>query len=91
MPNADVPMMPVRQRVIRLISVCFEIPEADIRPTSTWQDHGADSLDLVELVMALEDELGVCFNTDELGAVKTVADLIDVVEQLPRLERDPSD
>jgi acyl carrier protein len=57
MPNADVPMMPVRQRVIRLISVCFEIPEADIRPTSTWQAHGADSLDLVELVMALEDEL----------------------------------
>jgi acyl carrier protein len=74
-------MTPIRERVIKLISVCLEIPERNVRPESTWRDHGADSLDLVELVLALEDELEVRFEASELNSFTTVADLLDGVER----------
>ena len=45
-------------------------------------DLGADSLDTVELVMACEEEFGIEISDDDAEKVKTVADLIKVVEAL---------
>jgi len=42
-------------------------------------DLDADSLDLVELVMALEERLDITIGEDELGAIKTVGEAVDVV------------
>lgn len=42
-------------------------------------DLDADSLDLVELVMALEDEFDVAIEEDELEGIKTVAQAVDLV------------
>lgn len=44
-------------------------------------DLDADSLDLVELVMAVEDKLGLSIGEDELGDVKTVGDAVDLILQ----------
>ena len=44
-------------------------------------DLGADSLDLFELVMALEDEFGVEIPTEELEAMATVGDVVKYIEQ----------
>ena len=43
-------------------------------------DLDADSLDLVELVMALEDEFDITVEEDELADIKTVGQAIDLVE-----------
>jgi acyl carrier protein len=43
------------------------------------EDLEADSLDLVELVMSLEDTLGITIEEDELAEVKTVGDALDVI------------
>jgi acyl carrier protein len=45
------------------------------------EDLGADSLDLFELVMALEDEYGVEIPTEELEAMVTVGDVVKYIEQ----------
>ncbi|HVX18405.1 MAG TPA: acyl carrier protein [Acidimicrobiales bacterium] len=42
-------------------------------------DLEADSLDLVELVMAVEDRLGVEIGEDDLGDVATVGDAVDLI------------
>ena len=42
-------------------------------------DLDADSLDLVELVMALEERLDITIPEDELGEIKTVGQAVDVV------------
>lgn len=42
-------------------------------------DLDADSLDLVELVMAVEDRLGVSIAEDDLGDVRTVGDAVDLI------------
>ena len=40
---------------------------------------GVDSLDLVDLVFELEEEIGVQFEDDELTSLKTVQDLLDLI------------
>ena len=44
-------------------------------------DLGADSLDLYEMVMALEDEYGIEIDTDELTELSTVGDFMEYLKQ----------
>jgi acyl carrier protein len=46
---------------------------------STWEDVDADSLDLVELVRALEDEYGIQIEDKELDGVETVGDSVQML------------
>jgi acyl carrier protein len=48
------------------------VPEA-----SFIDDLGADSLDLVELIMEMEDNFSVQISDEELGNIRTVQDVID--------------
>lgn len=48
--------------------------------TSFKDDLKADSLDLFEMVMALEETYGIEIPSDDLGKLETVADVIDYVE-----------
>jgi acyl carrier protein len=43
-------------------------------------DLGADSLDLFELVMSIEDSFGVTIPNEELANIKTVKDALDYIE-----------
>ncbi|MBP3234000.1 MAG: acyl carrier protein [Eubacterium sp.] len=47
---------------------------------SLTDDLGADSLDAVELGMAIEDAVGVAIADEDLPNIKTVQDLVDYVE-----------
>ena len=54
-------------------------PEEITTDTSFADDLGADSLDLVEVVVALEDELDVTIEDEELQTIKTVGDAYDLI------------
>ena len=49
---------------------------------TTWADLDVDSLDLVELVKALEDRFEVSISDDSLKGIASVGDAIDVVTSL---------
>ncbi len=51
---------------------------AEVKPESTFAELGIDSLDTVELLMSLEDQVGVEIELDQ--KVETVADLVKFVE-----------
>ena len=53
------------------------VPEA-----SFTEDLGADSLDVVELVMAFEQEFGIEISDDSAGKIKTVQDVINHISGL---------
>lgn len=59
------------------ISVDKIKPESDI-----LHDLGADSLDVVELLMTLEDNTGKSIPEEQVGGIKTVADVVKVIESL---------
>jgi acyl carrier protein len=54
-------------------------PDAVTEEASLKDDLGADSLDLVEVVMALEERLDITIPEDELEGIKTVGQAVDSV------------
>jgi acyl carrier protein len=58
----------------------LQVEEDKVTETASFaEDLEADSLDLVELVMAIEDNLEVTIEEDQLADVKTVGDALDVI------------
>ena len=56
------------------------VKEEDIKPESKFVDDlGADSLDLVELIMAFEDKLGMEISDEEAEKMVTVKDVLDYI------------
>ncbi len=45
------------------------------------KDLGADSLDIVEMLMALEDEFGVTVSDEDAIKIKTVGDIVNTIEK----------
>ena len=64
-----------------LVAEQFAVEPAEVTmETSFEEDLGADSVDLVELVMAMEEEFEVGeIEEDELGALKTVGDAVNYI------------
>lgn len=50
--------------------------------TDIVADLGADSLDVVEMMMALEEEFGITIEDEKIAELKTVGDVVDTVENL---------
>ena len=58
------------------------VEEDDVTEDATFVDDlGADSLDIVELVMALEEEFGVSIPDEQAEKIKTVADAVDFISE----------
>jgi acyl carrier protein len=55
--------------------------EECVAAASFTEDLGADSLDVVELVMAFEDEFGIDIPDEEVGSIKTVGDAVDYIQK----------
>ena len=71
----------IEQQVKKVVAEQLSINEADIKNESAFiSDLGADSLDTVELVMALEDTFGIEIPDDQQEKIQTVHDAIDFIE-----------
>ena len=57
-------------------------PEAITLESDVVKDLGADSLDVVELLISLEDDYGISIPEDDIVNVKTVKDIVDMIEKL---------
>ena len=67
-------------RVVKVVANTFEIkPEEVLESANYVADLDADSLDLVELVMAFEDEFDVSIPEDAVEDIKTVSQTVDFV------------
>ena len=70
------------ETVRELLAHQLEVEPERITPeTDIFEDLGADSLDVVELSMTIQDEFGLGeISEDDLKAIKTIGDLVDYVE-----------
>ena len=57
-------------------------PEAITLESDVVKDLGADSLDVVELLISLEDDYGISIPEDDIVNVKTVKDIVDMIDKL---------
>lgn len=81
--------MDISQRVKEIIAKNLDVDINDIRPESSFiDDLGADSLAIVELVLALEEEFELDIPDDETEKIRTVQDAINyIMEHSPKVQR----
>ena len=73
----------VYEKIRKALSAQFEVDlESITRDTDLISDLGADSLDLVELIMTLEEEYEVSVLDDSVYEHKTVGEISDYIESL---------
>ncbi len=73
-------MSEIEQKVKSIVAKQLNIQD-EIKPENSFVDDlGADSLDVVELVMAFEEEFGVDIPDDKAENIKTVADAIKYIQ-----------
>ena len=74
-------MSDIETRVKKIVAEQLGVNEAEVKTASSFVDDlGADSLDNVELVMALEDEFGTEIPDEEAEKITTVQQAIDFVK-----------
>lgn len=72
----------VLEKIEALISEQFGVDKADINlNTSFVEDMNADSLDVVEFIMALEEEFDIQINDEDVENIKTVGDVVNYVNE----------
>ena len=73
--------MSIEERVKKIIVEQLGVKEEEVKPEASFiEDLGADSLDTVELVMALEEEFDIGIPDEEAEKITTVQSAIDYVQ-----------
>jgi acyl carrier protein len=73
----------VEEKIKSIIVNQLGVEEAAVVPKAKFiEDLGADSLDIVELVMAMEDAFGIDIPDEEAENIRTVADAINFVNKV---------
>ncbi len=75
----------MEQKIIELIAdkLCKKVDQVTLS-SRLVEDLGADSLDVVELIMAFEDEFSVTLPDEEIGKFKTVGDVVEFMKTIKK-------
>ena len=72
----------IPSEVKRIIKEQLDVDEKDIKPESTFiDDLGADSLGLVELVLAFEEAFEIDIPDEDTEKIRTVQDAVDYIDE----------
>ena len=75
-------MATVLDRVKSVVAEKLGVDESEVTPSSSFtEDLNADSLDLVELIMAFEEEFGLEIPDDEAENITTIKSAVDWIEK----------
>jgi len=71
----------LEEKIKAVIVEQLNITEEECVPDAAFiDDLGADSLDIVELIMAMEDHFGLEISDDDLAKIRTVKDITDYIK-----------
>ena len=74
--------MPLEERVKKIVAEKLSVELDEVIPEASFVDDlGADSLDLVELIMAMEEEFDIEIPDEEAEKLQTVQDAINYIKE----------
>lgn len=75
----------ITEKVIDLVAEQLGISKDTITTDSNiLDDLGADSLDVIEMLMTLEEEYGITIPDEQISQVKTIGDVVALIEKLQK-------
>lgn len=72
--------MNIEAKIKTIISEQLEVAIDNLAADTTFEEIDADSLDIVELVMALEEEFDLEISDQEIENIKTIGDIVKYIE-----------
>lgn len=79
---------PILEKITGIIAEQLDVKESEVSPEKSFTDDlGADSLAIVELVLALEEEFGIKIPDDQVDSIKTVGDAVDYIRRNNRSDQ----
>ncbi len=73
---------PILEKITGIIAEQLDVETSEVSPEKSFTDDlGADSLAIVELVLALEEEFGIKIPDDKVDSIKTVGDAVGYIRQ----------
>lgn len=68
-------------KIVDIIASKLEVDKKNITVDSTFQDLGADSLDLLEIIMRLEEQFGIEINDEDAEKIQKMQDVVDYMNE----------
>jgi len=76
-------LMDIKDRMTKIIKEQLGVEESEVKPGASFVgDLGADSLDTVEILMAIEEEFGIEIPDEDAENAKTVGDVINYINNV---------
>ncbi len=80
-------MATVEEKIKKIICEQLDVPEKDVVPEASFVDDlGADSLDQVELIMAMEEEFDISIPDEDAEKIGTVQNAVDYIKKAQESE-----
>ena len=72
------------EKVKAIVAEGLGVDAADLTEETTFESLGADSLDLMDMVMSFEDEFGEEIDTEAIGNLTTIGSVVTYIEGLEK-------
>ena len=70
------------EQICGIITERFELTETALTQETAWEEIGADSIDLVDLISELEEKFSVSIPDEAIDDLRTVGDLAQLIDTL---------
>ena len=69
-------------KVIEIVAEKLNLDKNSFDENTTFKDLGADSLDIVEIIMSFEEEFGIEIKDEEAEKIKTIGEAVDMIQKV---------
>jgi acyl carrier protein len=69
------------KKVLKIIADKLNMSPENVTPTSSFKDLGADSLDIVEMVMSFEETFGIEIKDEDAEKIKSVQEAVNLIHK----------
>lgn len=74
--------MDTLEKVCSIVSERFELSDLELSGDTTWEEIGADSIDLVDLISAVEDAFGISIPDEAIENLRSIGDVASYIDAL---------
>jgi len=71
----------ILEKLKKIVSEQFSVDEDSLTTETKFEDLGADSLDLVELIMAIEEEFDIVVNDEDVENIVSLGDVVEYIKE----------